>query len=47
MTDRIAFWMGLVIVSAIGIDMAVYGTEHMIFLGKKFYEFLEWIAFWR
>ena len=47
MTDRIAFWLGLLIVSAIVVDIAVFGTEHMLFLGKKFSEFLEWIAFWR
>ena len=47
MTDRTAFWLGLLIVAAITIDMVLYGTEHMIFLGKKFYDFLEWIAFWR
>ncbi len=47
MTNQIAFWLGLLIVAAIGIDMVLYGPEHMIFLGKKFWEFLEWIAFWR
>ncbi|MEX0283585.1 MAG: hypothetical protein AB3N23_03145 [Paracoccaceae bacterium] len=47
MTDQVAFWFALVIVAAIGLDLFFYGTEHMIFLGKKFYEFLEWIAFWR
>ena len=47
MTDRIAFWLGLLIVSAVIIDVALYGTEHLLFLGKKFSEFLEWIAFWR
>jgi len=25
----------------------MFGTEHLIFLGKKFFELIEWIAFWR
>lgn len=47
MTDRIALGLGLVILGAIGIDVLLYGSEHMIFLGKKMFEFIEWLAFWR
>lgn len=47
MTDRIALGLGLVILLAIGIDVMFYGTEHLIFLGQKFYELLDWVAFWR
>lgn len=47
MTNQIAFWLGLIIVAALAIDITMYGTEHLIFLGKKFYELLEWVAFWR
>lgn len=47
MTNRIAVILGLIIIAAIIIDVAVYGDAHMIFLGKKFAELLEWIAFWR
>lgn len=47
MTNRIALVLALMIIAALAIDIFVYGSAHMIFLGKKFLEFLEWIAFWR
>lgn len=47
MTDRIALVLGFMILSALGLDLALYGSEHVIFLGKKFYDFLEWLSFWR
>ncbi len=47
MTNRIALVLGLTIVVAIVLDMALYGTEHMVFLGKKFFDLIEWLAFWR
>ncbi|WP_299549196.1 hypothetical protein [uncultured Tateyamaria sp.] len=47
MTNRIAFLLALLIVGAIAVDVFLYGMQHLIFLGKKFAELLEWIAFWR
>ncbi|MEO0401407.1 MAG: hypothetical protein AAF214_03430 [Pseudomonadota bacterium] len=47
MTNRGAFILGLFIVGAITLDVYLYGSEHLIFLGKKLAELLEWIAFWR
>lgn len=47
MTDRLALFLGIVIVVAIGADLWVYGTEHIIFLGKKLYALIDWMAFWR
>ncbi len=47
MTDRIALGLGLLILVAVGIDLFAFGTEHMIFLGKRIYELIEWLAFWR
>jgi hypothetical protein len=47
MTDRIALGLGLLIAVAIAADLLIYGTEHMIFLGKKIFELIEWLAFWR
>lgn len=47
MTNLIAFILGLLLIAAIAIDVTFYGTEHMVFLGKKFFELIEWIAFWR
>ena len=47
MTNRIALFLGVVILTAIVVDVAVYGTEHTVFLGKKFVKLTEWLAFWR
>ncbi|WP_299376779.1 hypothetical protein [uncultured Tateyamaria sp.] len=47
MTNFNALVLGLLIVGAITVDVMLYGSEHLVFLGKKFAEFLEWIAFWR
>ena len=47
MTNPIAMVLGFLIVAAIAADMLVYGDEHMIFLGKKMFAFIDWIAFWR
>ena len=47
MTDRLALGLGIFLVLAIGVDLLLFGTEHLIFLGKKLAELIEWIAFWR
>lgn len=47
MTNKFALGLGLFILLAIGLDVANYGTEHILFLAKKLADFLEWLAFWR
>lgn len=47
MTNRIAIFLGLFIIAALVADMLIFGSEHLIFLGKKMFELIEWIAFWR
>lgn len=47
MTNSIALGLGLAIVALIAADLALYGSGHAIFLGKKLFELIEWIAFWR
>ena len=47
MTDRLALVLGLIIAAALAVDLFVYGSAHMIFLGKKLFELMEWMAFWR
>ncbi len=46
-TNRIAIFLGLFLIAAIVADIMLYGDEHVIFLGKKMFELIEWIAFWR
>jgi len=47
MTNKIAIWLGLLLTIAVLIDVSLWGSEHLIFLGKKFFELLDWVAFWR
>ena len=45
MTNRIALWLGVVIVALIALNFAL-GLEAHVFLARKFFGVLEWIAFW-
>jgi len=47
MTNSIALFLGLGLLAAIGADYYLFGSEHFLFLSKKFLELLEWVAFWR
>ncbi|WP_168798006.1 hypothetical protein [Pacificoceanicola onchidii] len=47
MTNRLAVILGLIIVGAVAADYAVYGNEHLLFLARKFFDLLQWVAFWR
>lgn len=47
MTNFSAFILGLFLVVIITVDVMLYGSDHIIFLGKKLAELLEWLAFWR
>ncbi len=47
MTNPIALVLGLLLLAAVGLDILLYGSEHVVFLGKKLFELTEWMAFWR
>ena len=47
MTPKIALVLGLIILVAIVIDVMLTGTGHMVFLGKRLFELIDWVAFWR
>ena len=47
MTNRIALFLALLLIAAGVVDVMYYGTEHMLYLGKKLFELIEWMAFWR
>jgi len=47
MTNRIALGLGLLIIGFLILDLVVFGSEHMVFLGKKLADLIEWMAFWR
>ena len=47
MTNRIAIWIGLLILAALAADTLIWGSEHLVSLGRKFFALLDWMAFWR
>jgi hypothetical protein len=47
MTNRLALWLGGLLVLLILGDVILFGTDHMLFLGRKMLELIEWMAFWR
>jgi len=47
MTSKIALWLGGIIVALFVLDFAVYGGANSVFLGRRWLELLEYIAFWR
>ncbi len=47
MTNTIAFYLGLVILVALGLDFVFNDFMASLFMARKFLELLNWIAFWR
>lgn len=47
MTNRIALILGLMILIAVIVDLAYHGPDDFVFLGKRLFELIEWLAFWR
>ncbi|HBZ43766.1 MAG TPA: glyceraldehyde-3-phosphate dehydrogenase [Maritimibacter sp.] len=47
MTNRIALILGLIIVTLIAYDLIVDDGRVLLFLARKMFVFLDWIAFWR
>jgi hypothetical protein len=47
LTDRIALWIGLILLAAIIADLALNGGAALNFLMRKFIDMIEWVAFWR
>ncbi|MBW3242436.1 hypothetical protein KUV57_06975 [Epibacterium sp. DP7N7-1] len=47
MTNTIAVALGLFLFTALAVDVVFFGTGHVLFLSKKLFELIEWLAFWR
>ena len=47
MTNRLALILAVLLSAALIADYLVFGQEHLLFLGKKLFELIEWLAFWR
>ncbi len=47
MSNSLALVLGLIILGSVLTDVVLFDAEHLVFLGKKFLAFTEWLAFWR
>ncbi|PJE26909.1 hypothetical protein SAMN06297129_3091 [Pseudooceanicola antarcticus] len=47
MTNRLAFVLGVIIVTLLVLDNLAGSGETTLFLMRKFADFVEWLAFWR
>ncbi|MGR3623001.1 glyceraldehyde-3-phosphate dehydrogenase [Pseudophaeobacter sp.] len=47
MTNKIAIWLGLILIAGILADLTLTGGANLRFLGKRLFELIDWIAFWR
>lgn len=47
MTNKIAIWLGLILIAGIVADLLLTEGETLVFLGKKLFELIDWVAFWR
>lgn len=47
LTNRLALWIGLILLALIVADFALNGGSAATFLVRKFLDMIEWVAFWR
>ena len=47
MTNRLAIFLALIVICVIAADLLYFGWDLHIFLGRKFMELIEYLAFWR
>jgi hypothetical protein len=47
MTNKIAIWLGLLVIAGLVTDLTLGDGSNLLFLSKKFFELLDWVAFWR
>lgn len=47
MTNKIALFLGLMILGALMVDAVFYGWDSTVFLARKFVDLIEWLKFWR
>lgn len=47
MTNRIALWLAILIVALLAADYWYFDFANVVFLSRKFFVLLDWVAFWR
>jgi len=45
-TNSITIGLGVLILGALAVHITVFGTEHLVFIGKNLTDLIDWIAFW-
>lgn len=47
MTNTLALFLGFAIIAAIGLDIFLFDAANLLFLARKMFVLLDWLAFWR
>lgn len=47
MTNQLAIMIGLSIFASVAADLALNDGDSLLFLGRKLFFLLDWMAFWR
>ncbi len=47
MTNQLALILGAIIAALIGVDLLLFDGAYLLFLAKKLFWLIDYIAFWR
>ncbi|KUF11846.1 hypothetical protein [Pseudoponticoccus marisrubri] len=47
MTNPIAIVLGLILLGAVAADLVLWDGTNLVFVGKKLFSLIDWLAFWR
>lgn len=47
MTNGLALWLIVILLGAGLADLVLHDGEWLLFLGRRFLDLVEWVAFWR
>lgn len=47
MTNKLALYLGIIVIAALAVDAVLHGWFYSLFLAKKFVDLIEYLAFWR
>ena len=47
MTNKLAIWLALIIAALLAVDFYRFDWANTVFLIRKLFALIEWMAFWR
>lgn len=47
MTNRLAIYLGLFLAALVAADLLLFDGANLLFLAKKLFRLIDWLAFWR